>query len=81
MDNPLKIRVLNPDKIVFEGEGEYVLAPGRFGNLGIFPGHTPMFAEIISGEIYIKGESEELLAVESGILKVQGDTVTILIGI
>lgn len=77
----LKVKVIQPDRVVFEGEAPYVLAPGRHGNLGIMPGHTPMFAELTKGDLYIAGEKEELLAIESGILKVHSDEVTILIGL
>lgn len=77
----LKVKVINPDQVVFEGEADLILAPGREGTLGILPQHTPMYAELIKGDLYIQGASEELLAIESGILKVHKDEVLILIGI
>lgn len=77
----LKVKIINPDKILFNGEADYVLAPGTFANLGILPGHTPLYAELCKGEIFIQGQKEELLAIESGIIRVQSDQVTILVGI
>ncbi len=71
----LDVKIINPDHILFEGTAEYVLAPGVKGMIGILPGHVPMFAELIHGEIYIKGEIEEIVALESGILNVKSDVV------
>jgi F0F1-type ATP synthase epsilon subunit len=38
-----------------------------------------MFAELVRGDLYIGGEEEQLISLESGILKVRADEVTILI--
>lgn len=77
----LHVTVINPDNVIFEGKARLIFAPGVRGTLGIMPGHTPMFAELVKGEILIQGEKEELVPLETGILKVRGDKVTILVGI
>lgn len=76
---PLVVQVIHPDKILYRGKAEFILAPSRKGTLGIMPGHTPMFAELVRGDLYIGGEKEQLISLESGILKVRADEVTILI--
>lgn len=79
-DKPvLKVKVIHPDKVLFEGEAQLVVAPGEENDLGIFPGHTPMFAGLKKGDIYVKGETEEVFPVESGILHVRDDELVILI--
>lgn len=75
----LKVKVIDPDKIVFEGVAEHVMAPGVKSMLGIFPTHTPLFAELKRGEILIKGEKDTTIALVSGIIRVVNDEVTILI--
>ena len=75
----LKVQIINPDAIAFEGEAQYLTAPTPKGGVGIMHGHTPFFTEISKGEIYVKGEKEELVPVENGILKIVNDEVTILI--
>ena len=77
----LRVRIIDPNKLVFEGEADYVMGPGKKGTLGIMPGHTPMFAELVKGDLYIAGSNEQVISIEAGILKVRGDDVTILIGI
>ena len=76
----LTVRIIHPDRVLFEGTAELVLVPGKKGTLGILPGHTPMFAELIAVEISVQGEKEELLAIESGILRIHHDELTILVG-
>ena len=76
---PISVKIINPDQILFEGSANMVFAPGKKGMLGILPGHTPMFAELIAGEITIQGEKDELLAIESGILSIQDDQLIILV--
>lgn len=76
---PISVKIIHPDRILFEGQADYLLAPGRKGILGIMPGHTPMFAELVKGEIYIAGPNEQIVALESGILKVRSDIVTVLV--
>lgn len=78
----LTIKIICPEKVLFEGEAEYLIAPGKYGHLGIMPGHTPMFAELLEGEVIIHnisgGKDEEIIPLKSGILKVRADSVTVL---
>lgn len=75
----LNVRVIEPNSILFEGEAEYLMAPGAKGTLGVLPGHTPMFAELLEGDLYLKGPEEKVFEISSGILKIRGDEVTILV--
>jgi F-type H+-transporting ATPase subunit epsilon len=81
-DKPqVKVKIIDPNQILFEGAADYVMAPGKKGTLGILPGHTSMFAELVEGDLYLAGEHEQVFQIKSGILKVRSDEVTILIGI
>ncbi|MEI6477503.1 MAG: hypothetical protein WCO52_00755 [bacterium] len=76
----LTVKIINPDEILFEGTADYILAPGKETMLGLLPGHTPMFAELGKGELQVHSEKEENMAIESGILRIKNDIVTILVG-
>ena len=79
----LKVRVISPDRVLYEGKAKYVFTPGTYGMLGIMPSHTPLFAEIVEGTIEVHQEEGALLTFEtkSGLLRVKADEVTILMGI
>lgn len=77
----LKIKVVDPNKILYEGEAKMVTAPGVLGTLGILPGHTPMFAELTEGDFYIQGDHEEVITISSGIVKVKNDELLTIVGL
>ena len=76
----LNVRVVSPDKIVFEGEASAVVAPAWDGKVGILPGHAPMLALIGSGGVTVDrpGGGSDTFHVAGGVLKVERDTVTLL---
>ena len=57
-----------------------VVAPGRDGDLGIAPKHTPLLTTLRPGEIELhkEGAEKEYIYVTGGILEVQPHMVTIL---
>lgn len=76
----LNVRVVSPDKIVFEGEAAAVVAPAWDGQVGILPGHAPMLALMGSGPLSLDrpGGGSDSFHVAGGVLKVERDTVTLL---
>ena len=77
---PLQVRVVSPDRIVFEGEASGLVAPAWDGQVGILPGHAPMLALIGSGELAVDrpGGGSDTFHVAGGVLKVDKDQVTLL---
>jgi len=80
MAGPLKVRVVSPEKIVFEGEAAAVVAPAWDGQVGILPGHAPMLALVGSGALSIDrpGGGSDTFHVAGGVLKVERNQVTLL---
>jgi F-type H+-transporting ATPase subunit epsilon len=75
----LSIAVISPERTVFEGEGDLVVAPAWDGEVGILRGHAPMIVLLGTGELRIRGgEREERFHVSGGFLQVVEDHVTVL---
>jgi F-type H+-transporting ATPase subunit epsilon len=76
----LNVRVVSPDRVVFEGEASSVVAPAWDGQVGILPGHAPMLALVGSGELSLDrpGGGSDTFQVAGGVLKVERDNVTLL---
>jgi len=72
--------IVSAERAIFSGLVESVVAAGSEGDLGIFPGHTPLLTELKAGPIRIikQGGEEEVFFVTGGYLEVQPDVVTIL---
>lgn len=76
----LHVRVVAPQKIVFEGEASALVAPAWDGHVGILPGHAPMLTLIGSGVLNVDrpGGGSDSFHVAGGVLKVERDNVTLL---
>ena len=75
----LKVAVISPDRTVFDGSADMVVAPAWDGSLGILQGHAPMLALLGTGEVRVTdGAEESRFQVEGGFLQVADDVVTLL---
>jgi F-type H+-transporting ATPase subunit epsilon len=79
-DKVLRVRVVSPDSVVFDGEGSAVVAPAWDGKVGILPNHAPMLALVGSGVLSIErvGGGTDAFHVAGGVLKVERNQVTVL---
>jgi F-type H+-transporting ATPase subunit epsilon len=63
----------------FEGEADFVLAPGIEGELGILPRHIPLLTPLAAGAIKVRNDGDEqFFFVSGGFLEVRPDQVTVL---
>ena len=76
----MKFALVNLERSVWEGEADFVRAPGIEGELGIAPGHTPLLTALAPGpvEVLTKDGDTEVFYVSGGILEVQAVEVTLL---
>ena len=71
--------MVTPERLLLSEEVEEVTAPGREGEFGVLPGHTPFFTLLKVGEVmYRSGGKENYLAVSGGFAEVLPERVTIL---
>lgn len=63
----------------FEGDADFVVAPGALGELGILPRHMPLLTPLKAGTVKVRNENEEqFFFVAGGFLEVRPDQVTVL---
>jgi len=76
----IRLEIVSAETAIFSGEATMVIAPGKDGDLGIAPKHTPLLTTLRPGEIEVhkEGEDKEYIYVTGGILEVQPHMVTIL---
>jgi F-type H+-transporting ATPase subunit epsilon len=76
----LQVRVVSPEKIVFEGEAAALVVPAWDGMVGILPGHAPFLALVGVGPLTVeqRGGGSETFHVAGGALKVLANKVTVL---
>ncbi len=77
----LTLRVLAPDKSVYDGTVEEVILPSTTGLLGILPGHISMVTAIGIGVLKIRTSTGNWnsIALMGGFAEVESDDVTVLV--
>jgi F-type H+-transporting ATPase subunit epsilon len=75
----LQVVVISPERTIFEGMADSVIAPAFDGELGILRGHAPLMALLGSGDLRVRHAGKvEHFHVEGGFLQVVDDVVTVL---
>lgn len=75
----LHLEIITPEKQVFTDEVDMVVVPAIEGDVGILPGHIPLFTKIRPGEIMIRKSNQQFfLAVTGGFLEVLDNKVNVL---
>ncbi|RZM82415.1 ATP synthase F1 subunit epsilon [Leptolyngbya iicbica] len=76
----LTVRVIAPDKTVWDAEAEEIILPSTTGQLGILGGHAPLMTALDIGVMRVRPEKEWVaIAVMGGFAEVDNDEVTILV--
>ncbi len=79
MADTLTVAVISPEKTVFQGAADMVIAPAWDGELGVMRGHAPMLVLLGEGDVRVKsGGSEQKFHIGGGFMQVVDDVVTIL---
>jgi F-type H+-transporting ATPase subunit epsilon len=70
----LEVRVVSPEREVWSGEAEMVVAKGVDGDVGILSGHAPMLVSLAVHPVRIKTDGgEHLILVDGGFLHVTSE--------
>jgi len=76
---PLKVSVISPERMLFEGDVDSVVAPAYDGQVGILPGHAPMMTLLGRGTLRLGPDgSAGRFQVEGGFLQVVDDAVRVV---
>ncbi|AFZ00107.1 ATP synthase F1 subunit epsilon [Calothrix sp. PCC 6303] len=78
----LTVRVIAPDKTVWDAMAEEVILPSTTGQLGVLTGHAPMLSALDTGVMRVradKGQSWTAIALMGGFAEVEENEVTILV--
>ncbi|MBA3340653.1 MAG: ATP synthase F1 subunit epsilon [Gemmatimonadaceae bacterium] len=75
----LRVSVISPESVLFEGEAASVVAPAFDGEVGILENHAPMMTLLGKGTLRLSGGAgERSFAIEGGFLQVVGNSVRIV---
>ncbi|MBT3564064.1 MAG: F0F1 ATP synthase subunit epsilon [Gammaproteobacteria bacterium] len=80
MASTVHCSIVSAEREIFNGLVEMVVASGTIGELGIFPGHTPLISGVKPGPVRLRleGGEEEVFFASGGYIEVQPTAITIL---
>jgi F-type H+-transporting ATPase subunit epsilon len=79
MANTLKLEIVTPDARTYSEDVEMVTLPGAEGEMGIYPQHVPLMAQIVAGEVVARKDGRDyFLAVGEGFVQIMPDRVAIM---
>jgi len=73
----LKVSVISPETVLFEGETDSVVAPAFDGEVGILTGHAPLMALLGKGQLRLGGAGR-LFNVSGGFMQVLNNQVRVV---
>ena len=71
----LKVSVISPERVLFEGEAASVVAPAFDGEVGILDNHAPMMTLLGKGSLRL---GDKRFEIEGGFLQVVDNNVRIV---
>jgi len=75
----LHLKVVSPRRLLAEADVEAVFLPTLEGQIGVFPGHRPLFVGIGTGKlVYRTPEDEDSVAIQGGYAQVQPEKVVVM---
>jgi F-type H+-transporting ATPase subunit epsilon len=78
--NQLRVRLVTPERVLFESTAAAVELPGRTGYMEVLYGHAPLLTELGAGDVRLHGspQGDEIYNVNWGFAEVLPERVTIL---
>ena len=76
----IHLRVVTPRRLLVEADVEAVFLPTLEGQIGVYPGHRPLFTGIGRGRLSYreKGGAEDSFAIRGGYAQVQPEKVVVM---
>lgn len=76
----LKLKIVSPEKIEFEGDVDSVLVPGTKGSFEILKDHAPIVSTLQAGEVvYGAADGKRHMSIVGGFVEVQKNNVCLCV--
>ena len=77
----LKLKIVSPERIEFEGDVDSVLVPGTMGQFEILTNHAPIISSLDKGTVQyaVSGGEKQSLDISGGFVEVQKNVVSLCV--
>ncbi len=78
----LKLKIISPEKVIFNGEVDSLKVPGLQGSFEILNNHAPIISSLVKGEVEYKGKGESnKLSIVGGFVEVKKNEISLCVEI
>lgn len=76
----LTLKIVSPEKVVYDGPVEKVLVPGTMGQFEILDNHAPLISSLEKGNIvYTTSEGQQSFAITGGFVAIKKNAVNVCV--
>lgn len=76
----MRLKIVSPEKILYEGEATSVKVPGVLGGMEILQNHAPLISALTEGTVsYTNADGTESISVAGGFVEVLRNEVSLCI--
>lgn len=76
----MKLRIITPNELLFEGDVESVTLPGTVGSFTVLNNHAPIISSLETGKISYKDANGKTdITVKSGFAEVQNNVLSVCV--
>lgn len=76
----LQLKIVSPDKVVFQGEVVSVLVPGTLGSFEILNDHAPIISSLEEGKVeYTTLEGKNVMNIRGGFVECKKNEVSLCV--
>lgn len=79
--NNLHLKIVSPEKTLFEGEVVFVKLPGTEGDFSFLSHHAPLISSLSQGSVFYRSADsvENVINITAGFVEVSNNNVTVCI--
>lgn len=76
----LKLKIVSPEKVIYDGVAESLKVPGSLGNFEILDKHAPIISSLTRGVVeYKNADGVSTLNVDGGFVEVKKNEISLCI--
>ena len=75
----MKLTIITPDKLAYEGDVTAVTVPGSAGSFQILKDHAAIVSTLDDGKVIIKvNNNEEIIRIKGGVVEAKDNNIIVL---
>ncbi len=76
----LKLKVISPEKVIYDGDVESVKVPGTLGSFEVLSNHAPIISSLVKGIVeYVTKDGSRTVDIDGGFVEVENNEVNLCV--